>query len=1038
MERFRADLHIHSRYSRATSKALTPRHLSAWALAKGLEVIGTGDFTHPKWIEEIAEACVEDGSGLLTLRSPQGLSSEIPRLDGWLPQGRTRFMLQAEISSIYKRGGRVRKVHNLVFVPSLEQARRLNAKLAAVGNLASDGRPILGLDSRNLLEMVLELGGMAFLVPAHIWTPWFSLFGSASGFDAIEDCFGDLTQEVFALETGLSSDPEMNRLISALDRFRLISNSDAHSGEKLGRESNVFSGPLTFETIYRSLRGEGLGHSFQGTIEFFPEEGKYHLDGHRKCNVVLEPREAKARGNICPVCGKPLTLGVLHRVMDLADREVPVSPSGQPGFASLIPLAEIMGEILDAGPATKGAQKLYTKAVSRFGSEMAILCDVSPADLARVHPLLGEAVARMRAGRVIRNAGFDGQFGVISVFSEAERREMRQGRFLATGLVEEARAKTPPAGQAAEPAEAAGKTLSRVSGGQGISWNPAQAEAIAAGPGPVLVVAGPGTGKTRTLVGRIESLLDSGVPPEKILAVTFTRRAAQEMRERLAAAKRPPESLPRADTLHALAFEYWAGAYDEAPTVMDEESSLRVFAESQPELTGPRLRQAFREYMLARERRAVTVQMQEEYRPFVKKKEYWNLVDYSDLLEFFLEQIESGIYVRRHEHLLVDEVQDLSALQLGVVKALAGETGTGLFAIGDPDQSIYSFRGALADAAADLAATFPDLALIRLEENYRSAPAVLDLSAALFPGRPALAHHVAEPGEQLVFIAPDADREAAWIGERVRSLLGGSSATLDGGSGAGLSPGEIAVLVRFKALAGPIRRALERVGVPCAVPEQEAFWLEPRVAAILKTAKGFLGMTGPEEDGESDLVIPEQVLAKGPLGLAAYLRDIPPFDRMFWQGRAFKELAKAFEGAGGWTGLVNWVDLQSEVEQVRQKAEKVQIMSLHAAKGLEFGAVFLPALEDGLMPFAGTGFLSGKLGEAEDRPPEDEERRLFYVGLTRSKGRLYLSRAKMRTLYGRELRLPPSRFLEALPQDRLKASVLVQRTMRQEKQIQLI
>ncbi len=1032
MERFRADLHIHSRYSRATSKALTPRHLSAWALVKGLDVIGTGDFTHPQWLDEIAEACVEDGSGLLTLRSPQGLSSEIPRLDGWLPQGRTRFMLQAEISSIYKRGGKVRKVHNLVFVPSLEQARRLNARLAAVGNLASDGRPILGLDSRNLLEMVLDLGGMAFLVPAHIWTPWFSLFGSASGFDSIEECFGDLSSEVFALETGLSSDPEMNRLISALDRFRLISNSDAHSGEKLGREANIFSGELTYATIYRSLRGEGLGHSFQGTVEFFPEEGKYHLDGHRKCNVVLEPREAKARGDICPVCKKPLTLGVLHRVMDLADREAPELPAGQPGFTSLIPLAEILGEILDAGPATKGVQKLYTKAVARFGSEMGVLSDVPPADLARVHPLLGEAVGRMRAGRVIRDPGFDGQFGVISVFSQAEKREMRQGRFLASGFAAEPAAPPAPPPQAGDVPPPAPKKA------RGLTWNPAQAEAIAVGPGPVLVVAGPGTGKTRTLIGRIEALLDSGVPPGEILAVTFTRRAAQEMRDRLAAGKRPPEALPRADTLHALAFEYWAGAYDEAPTVMDEESALRVFAESQPELTGPRLRQAFKDYMLARERRAVTPEMHEDYRPFVKKKEYWNLVDYADLLEFFLEQIESGIFVRRHAHLLVDEVQDLSALQLAVVKALAGEAGTGLFAIGDPDQSIYSFRGALPDAAADLARTWPDLSVVRLAENYRSAPAVLRLAAALFPERPPLAAHVSEPGEQLIFTAPDAGREAAWIGERVRSLLGGSSATLDGGSGASLSPGEIAVLVRFKALAAPIRRTLERLGVPCSVPEQEAFWLEPRVAAILRTAKGFLGMTGPEDETDADLVIPEKVLARGPLGLAAYLQDIAPFDRMFWQGRAFKELSKAFEAQGGWTGLVNWVDLQSEVEQVRLKAEKVQIMSLHAAKGLEFGAVFLPGLEDGLLPFAGAGFLTGKAGEAEDRPPEDEERRLFYVGLTRSKGRLYLSRARTRELYGREMRLPPSRFLETLPQDLLKASVLVQRTMRQEKQIQLI
>lgn len=1060
MELFRADLHIHSRHSRATSRALTPRNLAAWALVKGLDVVGTGDFTHPKWLEELEEACVEDGRGLLSLRSQQGLASEIESLDGFLPPGRVRFMLQAEISSIYKRGGRVRKIHNLIYVPGFAQAKKLNEKLSAIGNLTSDGRPILGLDARHLLEMVLELGGMAFLVPAHIWTPWFSLFGSNSGFDSVEECFGDLAHEVFALETGLSSDPEMNRLISKLDRFRLISNSDAHSGEKLGREANIFSGEVSYETIYRSLKGEGLGHEFLGTLEFFPEEGKYHLDGHRKCGVVLEPRESKARGDLCPVCGKPLTLGVLHRVMDLADRETPLTPPGQPGFTSLIPLSEVIGEVLGVGPATKKARALYTKAVSRIGSEMAVLCDAPPEELVRVHPLLGEALSRMRAGKVIREPGFDGQFGVISVFSKAEKSQMRQGRFLAPGFSPSAKrgqkaampsdSLTPPAsdsdvfgGKTAPDAPAAPRRDK--AGPREISYNDEQQAAIEAGPGPVLVVAGPGTGKTQTLMGRVQALLAKGVPAREILCLTFTRRAAQEMRERLAASGRDADSLPQADTLHALAFEYWAGAYDEAPTVMDEESSRRVFAECLPELTGQRLRAAYDDYMLARESLAVSEEMAEAFRPYVKKKEYWNLVDYADLLEFWREQIESGIYVRRHTHLLVDEIQDLSALQLAVVKALAGPEGRGLFAIGDPDQSIYSFRGALADVSADLAAAWPDLSVVRLSENYRSAAPILSLAAALMPGRSPLVGHKPERGEQLFFTAPDAAREAAWIAERVRTLLGGASSTLDGGAGAGLSPGDVAVLVRLKSLAPPIRRALERVGVPCAVPEMEAFWNEPRAAAILATAKEFLGMTGPEEPTGvlgTNLTIPEKVLARGPLGLAAFLQDAAPFDRAFWQGRAFRALSRSFDEQGGWAGLINWVDLQSEIEQVRQKAEKVQIMTLHAAKGLEFEAVFLPALEDGIVPYAGAGVLTGKIGGGaesdEGRPPLDEERRLFYVGLTRSKGRLYLSRAVARELYGRELKLVGSRFLDVLPDGLLKASALVPRTMRQERQISLI
>ena len=389
MDRFTADLHIHSRFSRATSKNLNLRGLAAWARVKGLDVLGTGDFTHPEWVAEMEELLREDGRGLYVLKDTEGIASEVPGLEN-TPSGVTRFLLQTEISSIYKRGGKVRKVHNLVYMPDLDSVRRFNERLAQVGNLASDGRPILGLDSRNLLEMVLETHPMAFLVPAHIWTPWFALFGSKSGFDSIEECYGDLTPHIFAMETGLSSDPEMNWTWSALDRYRMISNSDAHSGEKLGRECNLFQGEASYEGVYRALRGEGLGHKFLGTIEFFPEEGKYHMDGHRKCNVVMDPQETAMRGGICPVCGKPVTRGVLSRISDLADRPEPVRPSGQPGFESLIPLKELLGEILEVGSGSKKVHQRYLELLSVFGSELNVLRRAPLEDLKRQDPVLAE------------------------------------------------------------------------------------------------------------------------------------------------------------------------------------------------------------------------------------------------------------------------------------------------------------------------------------------------------------------------------------------------------------------------------------------------------------------------------------------------------------------------------------------------------------------------------------------------------------------------------------------------------------------------
>lgn len=412
---FLADLHIHSSYSRATSKSSNLVGLAAWAQVKGIHLIGTGDFTHPGWLAELEHQLAPAEQGLFRLKDP----AIPPALPGTTPEPiNIRFALTAEISSIYKRHGKVRKVHNIIFCPDLESARAFNARLATIGNIHSDGRPILGLDSRDLLEIVLEHIPGGFLVPAHIWTPWFSLFGSKSGFDSIEECFGDLSHHIFALETGLSSDPDMNRLISALDRFSLISNSDCHSPSKLGREVNLFDCDFSFAAMRQALEDPGKG--FVGTVEFYPEEGKYHHDGHRKCGICFDPITTKEHGNICPVCGKPLTVGVSHRVMELADRNTPQHGDHSPGFESLIPLPEILSELLGVGPASKAVLKQYARLIGKFGSEFSILRDRPIDEISKDSTLLGEAIKRLRERKVIRQAGFDGQFGIIHVFDEGE------------------------------------------------------------------------------------------------------------------------------------------------------------------------------------------------------------------------------------------------------------------------------------------------------------------------------------------------------------------------------------------------------------------------------------------------------------------------------------------------------------------------------------------------------------------------------------------------------------------------------------------
>ena len=413
---FHADLHIHSKFSRACSRDCDIPHLAAGALRKGISVLGTGDFTHPAWADELKGSLVPAEAGLLRLRPD--LERDLRRHVPAACEQPVRFMLSVEISTIYRRDERTRKVHHLIYAPTFEAADRITASLAKIGNVASDGRPILGLDSRDLLEITLEAGPGCYLVPAHIWTPWFAVLGSRSGFDAVADCYGDLAGEIFAVETGLSSDPRMNWMCSSLDAYRLVSNSDAHSPPMLGREATTFTAAMDFFSIAEALRtGDGLA----GTIEFYPEEGKYHLDGHRKCGIRFEPGQTRERDGACPECHKPLTIGVLHRVAELADRPDGYRPEKAAGFNNLVPLAEIIGEIFSVGPKSKRVNAVIDRLVAAFGPELAILREVPADDLAVIGGTpLTEAINRLRRGEVIKDAGYDGEYGRVRLFHPGE------------------------------------------------------------------------------------------------------------------------------------------------------------------------------------------------------------------------------------------------------------------------------------------------------------------------------------------------------------------------------------------------------------------------------------------------------------------------------------------------------------------------------------------------------------------------------------------------------------------------------------------
>lgn len=402
-----ADLHLHSKYSRATSPNMDLENLDKWAKIKGIKVLGTGDFTHPEWFNNLKEKLEPAEAGLFKLKDSD---SEV------------RFLLSTEISCIYSKAGKVRKIHIVIFAPSFEIVEKINIQLSWIGNLKSDGRPILGLDAKELAKIVLNSSEDCLIVPAHAFTPWFGIFGSKSGFNSIEECFGDYSKYIYALETGLSADPAMIWRMSDGQKITLISNSDAHSPWKIGREANVFDTEISYKDIIEAIKSKDP-KKFLYTIEFYPEEGKYHFDGHRNCSIRLSPKETKKYNGICPVCGKPLTLGVLNRVEALSDKEEGFKPEVAIPFKSLVPLKEIIADILGQGTDTKEVEKEYNNLIEKFSSEFNVLLEIPKEKMEGATLLeIAEGIIRVREGKVAKEPGYDGVFGKIRIFSQEKQK----------------------------------------------------------------------------------------------------------------------------------------------------------------------------------------------------------------------------------------------------------------------------------------------------------------------------------------------------------------------------------------------------------------------------------------------------------------------------------------------------------------------------------------------------------------------------------------------------------------------------------------
>ena len=998
---FHADLHIHSKFSRACSKDCDIEHLSWWALRKGLTVLGTGDFTHPAWSAELKETLVPAEPGLFRIRPD--LEQRLHRDTPASCAGPVRFMLSVEISTIYKRDERTRKVHHLLYAPDFESAGRITAALAKIGNLASDGRPILGLDSRDLLDITLSGGPGCYLVPAHVWTPWFAVLGSKSGFDAVRDCYADLAEHIFAVETGLSSDPAMNWTCSSLDGYRLVSNSDAHSPPMLGREATVFDTELDYFSMMTALQ---TGNGLAGTVEFFPEEGKYHLDGHRKCDVRLEPEQTRGVDTMCPSCGKPLTVGVLHRVAELADRPLGYRPPGAAGFTNLVQLPEIMGELLATGPKSKKVAGAVGKLVTALGPELSILRDVPLDDLTRAGgSLFGEAIARLRRGDVIRDAGYDGEYGTIRLFQPGEldgaalfamdRPKTKKTEHDKRPQVPRPAATSAPSHQDEGPASA--PTGSLLDG-----LDPEQ-RAAATADGPLLIIAGPGSGKTRTLTYRIaHAIADLGESGAGFLAITFTRRAAQEVQDRLTALCPAADGQPLVTTFHGLGLrilrEHHAAAGLPAGfRVADEAVLLQVATEiagserdARTLIADPDRRADLRRYLADRE-----------------------LIDFDGLIELpaalLREHPDIAAALRaRWPRVSVDEYQDIDPVQYELLRLISGD-GAGLTAIGDPDQAIYGFRGADVGIFGRFAADFPGATTVELTRNYRSNPAIVTAAAraiapsTLVPGRTAIAARTGPAGVVTLDEAADEHAEAGWIAATIDQLLGGTSFnSLDSGRADGHEHGkiglaDIAVLYRTDAQAGPIAQALTRAGLPYQKRSHDRLARRPGVADVVRELRLVEDPAGEvaglvttavrslaRARGERDATVTD-VRAAGELLLPLARRCGDDLERF---------LAEIAVGA--------------ETDALDPRAEAVTLLTLHGAKGLEYDVVFLAGCERGLLPLRLPG--GGPLSDGDAA----EERRLFFVGLTRARERLLLSYAARRARNGTEGTTGRSPFLAAL------------------------
>lgn len=1080
-----ADFHIHSHFSMATSKELNPRSIGRWAGLKGVSLVGTGDFTHPGWRQELKEALAPAEPGFYKLK--EAITPEIP------DQPETRFIVSGELSTIYKKNGRVRKVHHLIILPSLEVAGRISDRLANLGmNMHSDGRPILGMDSHDLFSLVLEECPEVIYIPAHVWTPHFSVFGSNSGFDDIHECYEDLTQYIHALETGLSSDPAMNWRWSALDRYNLVSNSDAHNPQNLAREANLFEADFSYGGIKKALENKDSG-GFVGTIEFFPEEGKYHYDGHRNCEVAWKPEDTIANRGICPVCGRKVTVGVLSRVASLADRPEGFHPEGAKPYQSLVPLSEVIGSALNMGRNSQKVIKKYHDLLKKLGPELTILREVDIDSIAgTAGPLIAEAVRRLRIGEVQVKPGYDGAYGVVSFLREDDRQALLGQAALFEEKLGMVTKRKEVIRQVAAEVMSEAKSLLKETPNDTLhtGLTNEQVEILKSTARIIAVGAGPGTGKTRTLVERIVYLIqEAGVDPAVITAVTFTNRAANEIKSRLVKLFAGDRKLNRLNlgTFHSLAWKILRqGPEFQEIKLIDNIGSKSIIEETLREHRIPLLaREASLALTLLKNKYLweeepnlppAAVELYQAYQQKLRRYRRW---DFDDLIPKMVDLWEENPdwlqpFKCCFQHVLVDEFQDLNLIQYRLVKLWA-EDCRSLMVIGDPNQSIYGFRGSNSRFFTQLEQDFPEVVSYKLTNNFRSGIQVIKAANSLIPKADRQVEAKTASGEKgskiIWYETPSEKAVAQTVVDQIVRLLGGSTMISAHGrkrkEDLGLedtySLGEIAVLYRTGRQAESLETALTTAGLPYRVSgsdltleaspvkefltffryltdPEDLFWLRsalryPRWNLNGAEVTDFIDGLDQKRGMETE-IHPGELIATLPEATAMKLRQF------FGVADYYREQLqrKSPEVIEDWI-IRNDLGLEPEMDQLRRISENY--------KSIKEMLEFLPLAQEADLTRKGNkttgtemitlstlhaakglefpvvfivGVEEGMIPYGDEEDPETiaEEQRLFYVGITRAERRLYLVNSQFRLKSGTMVPVEVSRFLKMLPQELLE------------------